>query len=68
MSDEKKWITVAEAAKQSGYSMRTIQSLLKKGAIDGWKPGRDWFTTLESVMDYKESVKMGRPKKDNESP
>ena len=64
MANEKKWITVAEAAKASGYSIRTIQQLLKEGKIEGTKPSRDWFTTLESIMTYKESVKMGRPKKD----
>lgn len=64
MADEKKWITVAEAAKKSGYSARTIQMLLQQGKIEGWKPGHDWFTTLEAVMEYKSNVKMGRPKKD----
>ena len=63
MPDENKWITVAEAAEKSGYSMRTIQGLLKAGKIEGWKPGHDWFTTLESVMTYQGKVKQGRPKK-----
>jgi excisionase family DNA binding protein len=63
MPDEKKWITVAEAAEKSGYSMRTIQELLKKGKIEGWKPGHDWFTTLEAVLEYKGKAKRGRPKK-----
>lgn len=66
MPDEKKWITVAEAAEKSGYTVRTIQRLLQDGKVDGWKPGRDWLTTLESVMAYKENVKMGRPRKDDE--
>ena len=65
MPGEKKWITVAEAAEKSGYSMRTIQRLLQEGKLKGWKPGRDWFTTLEAVMAYKQNVKMGRPKKDD---
>jgi excisionase family DNA binding protein len=64
MAEQKKWITVAEAAKKSGYSVRTIQLLLKQGKIEGWKPGHDWFTTLEAVMGYKNKVRMGRPKKD----
>ena len=68
MPDEKKWITVAEAAEKSGYSMRNIQELLKKGKIEGIKPGRDWFTTLEAVIAYKELVKIGRPKKDESNP
>jgi excisionase family DNA binding protein len=64
MSGDKEWITLAEAAEKSGYSVRTIQRLVQDGKIEGWKPGRDWFTTLASVMRYKQEVKMGRPKKD----
>ena len=63
MPDEKKWITVAEAAKKSDYTVRTIQRLIKAGKIDGWKPGYESFTTLESVLAYKESVTLGRPPK-----
>ena len=63
MPGDKQWITVAEAAEKSGYSIRAIQKLLQAGLIEGWKPGRDWFTTLEAVVSYKENVKRGRPKK-----
>lgn len=63
MPDEKLWITVTEAAERSGYSIRTIQKLLQDGLIEGRKPGRDWFTTLEAVIAYKEKAKRGRPKK-----
>ena len=65
MAEEKDWITIAEAAEKSGYSVRTIQRLVQDGKIDGWKPGRDWFTILASVMRYKHEVKMGRPRKGN---
>ena len=65
MPDNVEWITVAEAAEKSGYSVRTIQRLLEDGKIKGWKPGRDWFTTLDAVMEYKREVKMGRPRKDD---
>lgn len=64
MPGDQQWITVAEAAEKSGYSIRTIQRLLEDGKIEGWKPGRDWFTTLEAVMEYKRKTKMGRPKKE----
>lgn len=62
MPGDKQWITVAEAAEKSGYSIRTLQKLLQKGLIAGWKPGHDWFTTLDAVADYKRKVKKGRPK------
>ena len=64
MPDDKQWITVAEAAEKSGYTMRTIQRLLQDGKIEGWKPGHDWFTTLAAVMAHKQTVKRGRPKKE----
>ena len=63
MPGHTQWITVAEAAEKSGYSVRTLQHLLKAGKIEGWKPGHDWFTTLDAVMAYKRKVKIGRPKK-----
>ena len=63
MAGDKDWITVAEAAEKSGYARDTIQKLLKDGKLEGWKPGHDWFTTLDAVLEYKRKVKMGRPKK-----
>lgn len=36
------WITVAEAARQSGYSARTIEMLLKTGRIPEIKPDSNW--------------------------
>jgi excisionase family DNA binding protein len=64
MPGDKQWITIAEAAEKSGYSVRTLQKLLQQGKIEGSKPSRDWFTTLDAVMEYKRKSKMGRPKKD----
>jgi excisionase family DNA binding protein len=63
MSGERQWLTVAEVAAKSGYSIRTLQKLLQAGRIEGWKPGHDWFTTLDAVLAYKEKAKRGRPKK-----
>jgi excisionase family DNA binding protein len=60
---EEQWITVAKAAEQSGYSMRMIQRLLANGKIKGIKPGHDWLTTLEAVMEYRAKAKRGRPPK-----
>ena len=63
MPGDKEWITVAEAARQSGVGVRTIQQWLKEGKIESWRPGWEWLTTLEAVLFYKEKVKRGRPKK-----
>ena len=66
MPGDKEWITVAEAAEKSGVAVRTIQRWLKDGKIEGWKPGHDWFTTLDAVTAYKEKVRRGRPRKTKE--
>jgi excisionase family DNA binding protein len=63
MPGDKEWLTVAEAAKKSGIPIPTIQRWLRTGRIEGWKPGHDWFTTLEAVVEYKDKVKRGRPRK-----
>lgn len=60
---DRKWITVAEAARLSGYSMRRLQLLLQTGRIEGIKPARDWLTTLEAVLEHKSKAKPGRPRK-----
>jgi excisionase family DNA binding protein len=65
VSGDEKWITVAEAAEKSGYAVSTVQWLLRTGRIKGWKPGHDWLTTLEAVMEYKKTVKRGRPRKED---
>jgi excisionase family DNA binding protein len=61
VTDRDKWITVAEAAEQSGYSVSTIHWLIKQGRIKRWRPGHEWFTTLASVMEHKQKAKRGRP-------
>lgn len=64
-STVRQWIPVQEAADQSGYAVRTIQMLAKEGKIEVWQPSTELFTTLESVSAYKESVKRGRPAKED---
>ena len=60
---EEQWITVIQAAEQSGYAVSTIQWLLRTGKIKGIKPGRDWLTTLGAVLEFKQQAKRGRPQK-----
>lgn len=58
-----KWITVAEAAQKTGYSVSMIQRLLRTGRIKGIKVSRDWLTTLNAVKNFKQQAKRGRPHK-----
>ena len=60
MTHGEELITVAEAARRSGYSVRHLQSLLKRGVIPGRKLARDWLLTWEAVAAYKaKDVKPG---------
>jgi len=49
---DEEYITVAEASKRSGLSMRHIARLLKQGAIEGIKPGHDWLVKPAALMEY----------------
>jgi len=61
---DEKWITVAEAARQTGYSKRMIQRLLNDGRIRRLRVGYLWLTTLKAVKDFKREAKRGRPRKE----
>jgi excisionase family DNA binding protein len=56
------YVTVAEAAEKSGYSVRHLQNLLKQGVIPGLKPARDWLVKLEDVLEYKKHAPKPGPK------
>ena len=62
LEGEEHWITVIEAAEQSGYAISTIQILFRTGRIKGINPGHDGSTTLEAVLEFKRNAKRGRPK------
>jgi excisionase family DNA binding protein len=63
MTDKDNWITAKEAAEQTGYALSTILWLLRSGRIKGWRPGHEWLTTLEAVLNYHSTTRRGRPKK-----
>ena len=56
------YVTVAQASEKSGYSVRHLQNLLKKGVIPGIKPARDWLVRLEDVLEYKQHAPKPGPK------
>lgn len=49
---EPEWITVAEAARRSGYTVRHLQHLLKSEVLRGRKPARDWFVDADALQEY----------------
>ena len=54
------YVTVAEAAKRTGYSVRQIRHLLETNQVAGQKPGRDWFVSLPSLIEHQQTVRPGR--------
>lgn len=59
MGEEKKLITLKEAAEISGYSADYIGQLIRGGKIDGQQVYANitWMTTADAVLGYKNKVK-----------
>lgn len=45
-------ITSKEAAERLGYTVQHLRRLLRQGAIEGRKVGRDWMVRERSVKDF----------------
>jgi excisionase family DNA binding protein len=66
---EDEYVTVAQAARQSGLSRRQLARLLQAGTIPGIKPGHDWLVRPAAVAQYlRERRPPGRPRKAGPSP
>jgi hypothetical protein len=46
-------ISLAEAAKRSGFSHSLFKQMAQNGRLPARKIGRNWVTTMESVAQYK---------------
>ncbi|MBN1135366.1 MAG: helix-turn-helix domain-containing protein [Anaerolineae bacterium] len=59
------WITTAEAANLTGYSVQYIRRLIKKGCIHGKKWARDWLVDRASLLIYQQAMtRLGGAKHD----
>lgn len=59
---ELEYITVAKAAELSGLTPRHIQRLLKRGVIEGVRPGHEWLVRPSAVMAYLRQERKPGPK------
>jgi len=50
------WITAAEAAALTGYTVPHIRRLARQGRIEAQKVGRDWLIGRESLLAYKRQM------------
>lgn len=66
---DKKYISLSEAAKISGYSADHLRRLIQKQKMLGWRIGRNFVTTRGAVDAYlAQSPKPGpKPKRGKES-
>jgi excisionase family DNA binding protein len=50
-------ISLVEAAELSGFSLRYLQDIAKRGRLQAKKIGREWLTTMAAVEEYKRTRK-----------
>jgi hypothetical protein len=53
MTELENWVSVAEAAEASGYSVQMIRQLARQGLIQAKHIGRPWIVHLPSLLRYK---------------
>ena len=58
-------MTTREAAELTGYDPAYIRVLAKQGKVEGFKAGRDWLVSRESVLAYKAQMDRLGPQKHN---
>lgn len=51
------WVSVDEAAEQSGYSKEQIRRLIRGGVIKAKKQGSMWWIDRQSLQEYVEASK-----------
>lgn len=61
MSDD--WVSVAEAARRSRRSKRTVYEWIAEGAVKTMRPARLLWVYLPDVLRMEASKKPGRPRK-----
>jgi len=49
------WLTLSDLARKTEYSAKYLNLLIRKGLLTGRKEGRNWFSHLHAVEEYKQS-------------
>ncbi|MBN1261580.1 MAG: helix-turn-helix domain-containing protein [Anaerolineae bacterium] len=64
-TSQTEWITTAEAAEVSGYSLNHIRRLVREGRVRSKKFGRAWMVHRRSLESYaQEMERLGEEKHD----
>jgi len=60
--DPAKLVSIAQVAKEFGYSRTQLSRVAAAGKIKAWRVGDSWVTTRELVEEYiRTNPKAGRP-------
>ena len=59
---DREYIATPEAAKRSGLSRVYIAQLLRKGTLEGFHFGRDWFVYVDSLQQFLATPRKPGPK------
>lgn len=65
MSELKGWMTTREAADLTGYNVKYLRNLVRRGRVEAHKVGRDWLVNRESLLAYKSRMDRLGPQKHN---
>ncbi len=53
-------VSLKEATKYCPYSQEYLSLLSRRGALDGLKLGRSWYTTKKAIIDYMKNIRKYR--------
>jgi excisionase family DNA binding protein len=68
MSEEfnpKEWITTAEAAKTTGYSVQYVRRLIRQDRVKAQKWANVWMVDRSAIVEYKRQMESLGPEKHN---
>lgn len=56
------YLTTPEAAKRSGLTRTYLALLLRRGTLEGFRRGRDWFVYIDSLEAFLASPRKSGPR------
>jgi len=65
MNRLKDCMTTREAADLTGYNVKYLRNLVRRGRVEARKVGRDWLVNRESLLAYKRRMDRLGPQKHN---
>lgn len=61
-NEKREYITTPQAAERAGLSANYIATLLRRGKLEGFQLGRDWFVYTDSLEQFLTTARKPGPK------